>query len=219
MLCMKALIHGVFQGRLGGGKVGDSGGDRLLHARFDRAERKPTMAQARRHPHVVNVEEIEPWETSQGNFVSRRRRMGSEGGCRAVGCTYIEVPPGKTAFPLHWHSSQEEALYILEGTGKLRVGKETVEVGAGDFVGHPTGPQHAHALTNTGTTPLRYLALSAPAAPITMDVVGYPDSKKLAFASGVDPAKGFRGGGSWVMKIIKEDTPMVDYYDDEPLAK
>jgi uncharacterized cupin superfamily protein len=176
------------------------------------------MERARRHPNVVNVEEVEPMETSKGSFASRRRRLGVEGGCRAVGCTYIEVPPGMTAFPLHWHSSQEEALYILEGTGRLRIGKDTVEVRAGDFVGHPTGPDHAHTLTNTGTAPLRYVALSAPATPISMDIVGYPDSKKVAFASGVDPVKGFRGG-SWVMKLIKEDTPMADYYDDEPLAK
>jgi len=40
----------------------------------------------------------------------------------------------------------------------------------------------------------------------------------LAFASGVDPVKGFRGG-VWVMKLIKEDQPQIGYYDDEPLAK
>jgi len=50
-----------------------------------------------------------------------------------------------------------------------------------------------------------------------MDIVGYPDSKKLALASGVDPVKGFRAG-AWVMKIIKEEQPQVGYYDDEPLA-
>ena len=50
-----------------------------------------------------------------------------------------------------------------------------------------------------------------------MDIVVYPDSKKVAFASGVDPVKGFRGG-VWVMNLIKEEQPKLDYYDDEPLA-
>lgn len=46
----------------------------------------------------------------------------------------------------------------------------------------------------------------------------YPDSKKIAFASGVDPVKGLRGG-TWLMKLIKDDQPNVDYYEDEPLAR
>ena len=66
--------------------------------------------------------------------------------------------------------------------------------------------------------PLRYLALSAPATPSTLDIVGYPDSKKIGFAAGVDPAKGIRGG-AWLMKLIKEEQPAVGYYDDEPLAR
>ena len=176
------------------------------------------MGTERRHPNVVNVEEIDHEEVGQGGFKLRRRRVGAATGARALGCSHHEVPPGKTAYPFHFHSSQEEALYVLEGTGTMRIGSDRVEVRAGDYVAFPAGPQSAHALTNTGSAPLRYLALSAPATPVTLDVVGYPDSKKIAFASGVDPMKGFRAG-SWVMKLIKEDQPNVGYYDDEPLAK
>lgn len=176
------------------------------------------MTTSRRHPNVVHASEVEPREQSKGGFAFRAHRLGAEAGCRSLGCAQLEVPPGKTAFPSHWHSAVEEGLYILEGEGKLRVGKDEITVRAGDFVGFPAGPDSAHALTNTGTRPLRYLALSAPATPATMDIVGYPDSKKLAFVSGADPVKGMRAGG-WVLKIIKEDQPPVDYYEDEPLAK
>ncbi|HEX4513167.1 MAG TPA: hypothetical protein VH054_06510, partial [Polyangiaceae bacterium] len=62
-----------------------------------------------------------------------------------------------------------------------------------------------------------YLALSSPATPITLDVVAYPDSKKIAFAAGVDAKKGLQSG--WLSKLIKEDQPPVGYYDDEPLSK
>jgi uncharacterized cupin superfamily protein len=174
----------------------------------------------RRHPNVVNIDEIEPMNEEKGAFVSRRRpRMAIQAGNRALGCTHMEVAPGKTSFPFHFHSAVEEGLYILEGTGRARIGKDVVDVRAGDWVGFPAGPDTAHTLTNTGTTPLRYLSLSAPATPVTMDIVGYPDSKKVAFASGVDPVKGIRGGGTWIFKLIKEDQPPVDYYEDEPLAK
>jgi uncharacterized cupin superfamily protein len=176
------------------------------------------MTSARRHPHVVNIEEITPDEQTQGGFGFRRRRLGPDAGARALGCSHMEVAPGKTAFPFHFHSAFEEAIYVLEGSGTLRMGKDQVEVRAGDYVAIPPGPDAAHALTNSGSTPLRYLCMSGSGTPMTLDVVGYPDSKKLAFASGVDPVKGFRGG-AWVMKLIKEEQPAVGYYDDEPLAK
>ena len=175
------------------------------------------MTDARRHANVANLEEIAPQDDAHGGFASRRRRMGAATGGRALGCTHIEIAPGKTAFPYHFHSAFDEALYVLEGTGTLRIGKDTVAVRAGDFVTLPAGPEAPHQLTNTGDGPLRYLALSSPATPATMDIVCYPDSKKIAFASGVDPVKGLRGG-TWVMKLIKEDQPAVGYYDDEPLA-
>ena len=171
----------------------------------------------RRHPHVVNVDEIEPMKQSKGNLENHRRRVGFEAGSLGLGCSYTEVAPGKTGFPFHYHSAIEEGLYILDGTGTLRIGEDKVTVRPGDFIAFPPGPKTAHALTNTGATPLRYLALSAPYAPTTIDVVGYPDSKKLAFAAGVDPKKGLQSG--WVFKIIKEEQPPVGYYDDEPLAK
>jgi uncharacterized cupin superfamily protein len=176
------------------------------------------MSEERRHPHVVNVDEVKPMEDTHGGFGSRRRRLGPEAGGLALGCTHIELPPGKTAFPLHFHSAIEESIYVLEGTGTLRVGTDRVAVRAGDYVALPAGPAQAHALTNTGSGALRYLCMSGPATPTTLDIVGYPDSKKVAFASGVDPVKGFRGG-TWLMKIVKQDAPDVGYYDDEPLAK
>jgi uncharacterized cupin superfamily protein len=176
------------------------------------------MSENRRHRNVVNVEDVAADEQTQGHFGFRRRRLGPESGGRSLGCSHLELAPGKTAFPFHFHSAIEEALYILEGTGKLRVGADSVDLRAGDYVSLPPGPDGAHALTNAGATPLRYLCMSAPATPVTMDIVGYPDSKKYAFASGVDPVKGLRAGG-WVMKIVKDDQPPVGYYDDEPLAK
>jgi uncharacterized cupin superfamily protein len=175
------------------------------------------MMEDRRHSHVVNVDEVAADEQAHGGFGFRRRRLGPDAGARALGCSHFELPAGKTAFPFHFHSGLEEALFVLEGRGVVRIGRDRVEIRSGDYVALPAGPDTAHALSNTGERPLRYLCFSGPATPNTMDIVGYPDSKKLAFASGVDPAKGLRGG-AWVMKIIKEDQPPVDYYDDEPLA-
>jgi uncharacterized cupin superfamily protein len=171
----------------------------------------------RRHPHVINVDEAELMETAQGGFAFHRRRLAAEAGGGSLGCSHFELPAGKTAFPFHFHTNVEEALFILEGTGTLRIGEGSVALRPGDYVALPPGPDAPHALTNTGSTPLRYLALSSPAAPVSVDVVAYPDSKKVAYAAGVDPKKGLKS--AWLWKLIKEDIPSLDYYQDEPLAK
>jgi len=172
----------------------------------------------RRHPQIVNIDEIEARDEARGDFGFRARRIGQPAGARALGCTHLEVPPGKTAFPYHFHCNFEEALYILEGSGELRLGEATVAVRPGDYVAFPPGPDSAHALTNTGTSPLRYLAMSGPGTPVSLDMVSYPDSKKVGYAAGVDPVKGWRGG-AWIMGLVKSDQPRLDYYDGEPKAE
>jgi len=170
----------------------------------------------RRHPNVVNFEEARATDTARGKFGARRRRLSSEARGSALGCSHYEVEPGKTAFPYHLHHGQEEALYILEGAGTLRLGQESIPVRAGDYVACLPGAA-PHALTNSGDRTMRYLALSSPPAAVTMDIVTYPDSEKIGLAAGAEPQKGLLNAA--LLKIIKEEQPKVDYYDDEPLAQ
>jgi uncharacterized cupin superfamily protein len=176
------------------------------------------MTETRKHPHVVNVEEAPLREEKRGGFEFRARRLGAAVGARSLGCSYFELPAGKTAFPFHFHSAIEEAIFVLEGHGTLRIGGEKVELRPGDYVAFLPGPEAPHQLTSSKDVPMRYLCLSGPATPTTMDIVAYPDSKKIAFAAGIDPVKGLRAGG-WFLKIIKEEQPPVEYYDGEPLSK
>jgi uncharacterized cupin superfamily protein len=175
------------------------------------------MTESRRHPQVVNVEEAPLREEKRGGFEFRARRLGAAAGARSLGCSYFELPAGKTAFPFHFHSAIEEAIFVLEGRGTLRLGGAKVELRAGDYVAFLPGPDAPHALTSSSDGPMRYLCMSGPATPTTMDIVAYPDSKKVAFAAGIDPVKGLRAGG-WFMKLIKDDQPSVDYYEGESIA-
>ena len=96
---------------------------------------------------------------------------------------------------------------ILEGQGRYRFDDATYKVRAGDVLGAPRGrAEFAHKLTNTGATPLKYLAISSVA---TNDVLEYPVSGKLMAVSdfGTD-AEGFRFIG-------RADTA-CGYWDDEP---
>lgn len=163
----------------------------------------------RRHAQVVNVAEAEPRPIEKGSrFRCQMKSLGPAAAGQAIGCSWYEVPPGSTAFPYHYHCANEESVYVLEGRGSLRIGADTVEVGPGDYVAFPPGPDSAHQLTNTGVGPLRYLCMSTM---LTTEVVGYPDSGKFGAARwSDDPRKG---------PVLREMFRPVglDYYDGESI--
>jgi uncharacterized cupin superfamily protein len=142
----------------------------------------------RRHPDVVNVSEVEPvpGPTHGKRFGCADRRLGAAVGGKLLGCSHYVVEPGKTSFPFHHHTANEEAIFILAGTGTLRIGGERVEVRAEDYIALPPGPDHAHQLINTGDAPLTYICFST-MNPI--EIVGYPDSDKIGVRDSFTPRK------------------------------
>ena len=166
--------------------------------------------QQRRHRHVVNLAEIPGDQMSKGSrFGYTFKGLGRATAGRGIGCTWYEVPPGRTAFPYHYHTANEEALFILEGEGDLRIGAETVKIGPGDYVALPTGPDTAHQLLNSGSAPLRYLALSTMA---TVEIVGYPDSNKVGAAA---VTQGPEGERKLLVRNLFRAGESLDYYDGE----
>jgi len=164
---------------------------------------------SRRHPQVVNVDEVEGLSRPKGRFGVTMKRLGTPTGAKAIGFNWMELQPGKTSFPCHFHTGIEEGLFILSGSGLLRIGKEQVALRAGDFAALPPGPDFAHALTNTGAEPLRYLSFSNQN---TTDICVYPDSNKIGFVGLPDPSVWPKG--TWLYRLIK-DQPSVDYYEGE----
>jgi uncharacterized cupin superfamily protein len=165
------------------------------------------MSTERRHPHVINLDEIPTGSASHGDkFAYTARRLAQPTAGKGLGCSWFEIAPGKTAFPCHWHSSNEEAIYILGGEGTMRLGEARVPVRAGDYIALPPGPAIAHQLINTSDAPLTYLCISTMN---TVEVVGYPDSKKIA-AVAVDPST----REPWTRKVYPDGVD-VDYYAGE----
>ncbi len=164
---------------------------------------------SRRHPNVVNIDEVDAMERGKGRFGASGKRLGRPAGAKSIGMNWMQLLPGKTSFPFHFHTGIEEGVFVLAGTGEMRIGKDKVAVKQGDYIAFPPGPDYAHTLTNTGTHPLQYLALSNQN---TTDICGYPDSKKFAFAGMADPSTWPEG--MWVRKMIK-DQDSVDYFEGE----
>jgi uncharacterized cupin superfamily protein len=135
--------------------------------------------------------------------------LGSAAGGEKLGCSLYEVPPGRRAWPYHYHLANEEAIYVLEGSGTLRIGGEEVRVCKGNYVALPARAEGAHQLVNSSETVLRYLCFSTMVEP---DVMIYPDSGKVGIFGGAAP-----GGPKekrTLSKFLRGDEE-VDYYDGE----
>jgi uncharacterized cupin superfamily protein len=162
-----------------------------------------------RHTNVVNADEVD-WKTD-GNgdrFEFERKWLTSCTGAKKLGCSIYRVAPGKTAFPFHKHFTNEEAIFIISGTGTMRMDEEKVSVRSGDFISMiPDGP--SHQLINTGDSDLEYLCMSTMIDP---DITLFPDSDKVIAFAGSGPggdksARTFNG--------IYKANSTVGYYDDE----
>jgi uncharacterized cupin superfamily protein len=111
-----------------------------------------------RHANVRNADEVEVREMIKGRHNMRLRRLGKPAGSIALGATLTEVAPGGISFPRHAHYANEEAIYVLSGSGEARIGDARVPVRPGDWIALPTGPEHAHQMVNISTAePLVYL--------------------------------------------------------------
>ncbi|MDP9020252.1 MAG: cupin domain-containing protein [Actinomycetota bacterium] len=90
----------------------------------------------------------------------------------AFDLSLITQPPG-IATPLHVHTTEAEAFYVLEGTMVYQAGDDLHHLAAGSFIYLPRGIPHAFRIT--GTTPVRFLGFVAPAGLMDLyDEVGMP---------------------------------------------
>jgi uncharacterized cupin superfamily protein len=96
------------------------------------------------------------------------------GGTTMAGGLYV-VPPGQANCPYHYESD-EEWLLVLEGRLTVRHPEGEDELGPGDLVCFPAGPDGAHKLTNNGDADVRMLIVSTANLPA---VAVYPDSDKI----------------------------------------
>lgn len=167
---------------------------------------------------IINIDELEfapfpapmpdkvkaKYEGAKMGFASRRI------GAKKLGYSVVEIPAGKRAFPFHNHRVNEEAFFIIEGSGEVRVGKETFPIRKGDFIANPPGGEEAaHQIINTGSIPMRYLGISTQESP---EIAEYPDSKK----KGILAFLGMKDDGTPDMfRYLIKDQPSADYWEGE----
>ena len=129
-----------------------------------------------------------------------RRRFVPFGQAKNTLVSVYEIPPGKSAYPYHFHHNNEETFYIISGEGAMRTPEGERKVSAGELIFFPTGEQGAHKLTNCSETDnLVYIDFDVTHE---VDITEYPDSGKI---------------GIWGMGIneLYPRSANVDYYEGE----
>jgi uncharacterized cupin superfamily protein len=154
----------------------------------------------------VNLDEVEFTDIEENGYYTSKRAQFSAGiGARKLGYNLTVLPPGKAQCPFHSHRGEEEMFLILEGTGELRFGDQRFPIKRHDVIACPTGgPEVAHQIINTGSSEMRYLALSNV---VDIEACEYPDSNKVLICAGEPGTPGLR-------KMFRAETS-VEYYDRE----
>lgn len=160
---------------------------------------------------IANLHELTGGaERSQGRkYASKHVPIAPALGAVKLGYNLTELPAGKTAFPYHFHHVNEEMFLILEGEGSVRMPDGTHPLKPGDVVCCPPGPEGAHQIANTGSAPLRYLALSSTQDP---EVVEYPDAGKYGVMAGRKAGRPISEAAFHAFAFVKD---RVDYWDGE----
>ncbi len=150
---------------------------------------------------ITRVDEIEAKHQSVHDGYEYDKKIVLQGE-RGDGCnvSVYEIPPGKSAYPYHYHYQSEEVFYIISGVGTLRTPEGERTVAAGDILVFRASPDGAHKLTNASATDkLVYIDFDTYHSP---EVSFMPDSNKLVVY------------GPGLRKILRDGVD-VDYYDGE----
>jgi len=133
---------------------------------------------------LVSEDDLDWTETERGEVRFRRKQLAEAAGGEGIGCSLYELPAGSKSWPYHYHTANEEAMYVLSGEATLRHGGEIVGIGAGDYVAFAADESGGHRVVNEGDEPVRYLVVSTMAEP---DVTVYPDSDTFGVYVGSPP--------------------------------
>jgi len=108
-----------------------------------------------------------------------KRRLGDALGLTHFGVNVTTIKPGSGSALRHWHSREDEFIYVLSGELVLVTGAGEQVLTAGMCAGFPAGKADAHHLVNRSAHDAMYLEVGDrnPA-----DDVTYPDADLLAVA-------------------------------------
>ncbi|HEX2255124.1 MAG TPA: cupin domain-containing protein [Afifellaceae bacterium] len=113
-----------------------------------------------------------------------RKRLGNAAGLTQFGVNLTRLEPGASSALRHWHESEDELVYLLEGEVVLVEDEGETVLRPGDAAGFKAGVANGHHLVNRSDRPAVYLE------------IGTRAEEDLAHYSDVDMRVERRQGGA-----------------------
>ena len=89
-----------------------------------------------------------------------KRALGDAAELTRIGVNYTTLAPGAESSMRHWHTHEDELVYVLSGELVLITDAGERPLGAGQCAGFPAGLANGHQLVNRSGKPAVYLEIS-----------------------------------------------------------
>ena len=111
----------------------------------------------------------------------QRTKLGDAAGLTQFGVNLLRLPPGAWSSQRHWHTGEDEFVYVLSGEVVLvsNGGEEVLR--AGDAAGFRAGDANGHCLQNRSDHDAQILEIGTR---VPGDAADYPDIDMVAPAEG-----------------------------------
>ena len=103
----------------------------------------------------------------------RKQRLGDAVGLDQFGVNRVVLDPGVWSTVRHWHTHEDEFVFVLEGELTLVTDEGARTLKVGDFAGFKAGVENGHRLENRSDKPAAYLEVGSRRPEV--DETYYPD--------------------------------------------
>jgi uncharacterized cupin superfamily protein len=120
-----------------------------------------------------------------------RKKLGDAAGLTQFGVNLLRLPPGAWSSQRHWHTGEDEFVYVLLGEVVLITDEGEEVLRAGDAAGFPANDLNGHCLQNRSDRDAQVLEIGSR---MTGSVAYYSDIDMAAPAGGKPAAYTHRDG-------------------------
>lgn len=125
-----------------------------------------------------------------------KRALGNAFGLDQFGVNLTDLAPGAATALKHWHSAEDELVYVLDGEVVALIGDDEETLRAGDCIGFKAGEETGHALVNRSDKPATILEVGS--RRMDVDQADYPGLDLRVVPDGAGGRKFIRKDGSEV---------------------
>jgi len=100
------------------------------------------------------------------------RRLTNAAGLSQFGVNLVRLKPGTWSAQRHWHTHEDEFVWLVEGEAMLVTDEGETPMGAGDCAGFPAGEANGHCLINRSEADCVFMVVGSR---LDADGAHYPD--------------------------------------------